>query len=435
MYVTTCVCVRNNSSVLLRDGVARAPRTICADGSASPQSAQTAPPLHRRLRPLLTRLRPLFIHGAQFPKSKMLLAFLKARLTYIETRKISNPKDNTNIRQLQEDTVKTLENKLRNYKLGMEEATDITLFLSSTTLLDEDSKDACLVLVQSAETEEQEVVAQLQTHPAAPRFQQVKNFENYLNRMHWSCLSNTMESPANKIYMLANHMVNLHMFKVAEVVWPKVVACLIGGQDGFSAECFQEAGGQAGLDLVLQLKDAVQAILDANQALTVNEDTLWEYPFHSEDLKALKPAVYEHAYSHGPPVPCPIPMTLFYKLSKTIPCRSSRLTVREGSSKTSESDLVQRFRALLDSRGGTAAAPQAAFTTPPPLLALPPPAPPSAHNAADAPRAGQMQLRGSVPQTEGAQPRALADGGSASSPEQPMEKVQPMEQVQSIICK
>ena len=331
--------------------------------------------------------------------------------------------------------MKTLENKLRSYKLGMEEATDITLFLSSTTLLDEDSKDACLVLVQSAETEEQEVVAQLQKHPAAPRFQQVKNFENYLNQMHWSCLSNTMESPSNKIYMLANHMVNLRMIKVAEVVWPKVVACLIGGQDGFSAECFQEAGGQAGLDLVLQLKAAVQAILDANKALTVNEDTLWEYPFHSEDLKALKPAVYEHAYSHGPPVPCPIPMTLFYKLSKTIPCRSSRLTVRESSSKTSESDLVQRFRALLESRGGTAAAPQAALTTPPPLLALPPPAPPSAHNAAEAPRAGEMQLRGSVPQTEGAQPRALADGKPALSPEQPMEKVQPMEQVQSIICK
>ena len=91
----------------------------------------------------------------------MLLAFLKARLTYIETRKMSHPKGDANIRQLQEDTVQTIENKLRSYKLGMEEATDITLFLSSTSLLDEDSKDACLVLVQSAETEEQEVVAQL----------------------------------------------------------------------------------------------------------------------------------------------------------------------------------------------------------------------------------------------------------------------------------
>jgi len=363
----------------------------------------------------------------------MLLAFLKARLTYIETRKMSNPKGDTNIRQLQEDTVKTIENKLRNYKLGMEEATDITLFLSSTSLLDEDSKDACLVLVQSAETEEQEVVAQLQKHPAAPRFQQVKNFENYLNQMHWSCLSNTMESPANKIYMLANHMVNLDMVKVGEQVWPKVIACLIGGQDGFSGECFEEAGGQAGLDLVLQLKDAVQGLLDANKALAVNEDTLWEYPYHSEDLKALKPAVYEHAYSHGPPVPCPIPMTLFYKLSKTIPCRSSRLTVKGGSSKMSESDLVQMFRALL---GGTAAAPQAAltattslppWTAPPPLLALPPPAPPSTHNAAEAPRAGEMQLRGSVPQTEGAQPRALAEGECAAASR--------AEQVLSIICK
>ena len=235
-----------------------------------------------------------------------------------------------------------------------------------------------------------------------------------------------MESPANKIYMLASHMVNLHMFKVAEVVWPKVVACLIGGQDGFSAECFQEAGGQAGLDLVLQFKDAVQAILDANKALTVNEDTLWEYPFHSEDLKALKPAVYEHAYSHGPPVPCPIPMTLFYKLSKTIPCRSSRLTVKGSSSnKMSESDLLQKFRALVD---GTAEEklrekPQEQGRSSCAALAW--------YNAAEAPRAEEKQLRGSVPQTEDAQPSALAKGGCAAA----SRAKQPEDQVLSIICR
>ena len=118
----------------------------------------------------------------------------------------------------------------------------------------------------------------------------------------------------------------------------------------------------------------------------------------------------------------------------------------------SEPDLVVRLRALMGGpQAGSQPMPPAAGTPttlvphragPPPLLALPP----STHNAAEAPTAVEIMrgsvpqtegaqqravgiMRGSVPQTEGAQQRALADGGCAA------EVAQPGEKVQSIICK
>ena len=166
-------------------------------------------------------------------------------MNFIQARQITNPQS-TRIRELHSDTVNITESKLANYALGWEESAQITDFLSSTRLLPEDVVDALVGLVHSAAPAETAPV-----QPASSRFQQVRNFENFLNEKHWETFRNPSIEPSNKIHEMALHTVNLEMVQVAEKVLPQVVACIVGGQEGLTEEMTQASAGAEALQLVL----------------------------------------------------------------------------------------------------------------------------------------------------------------------------------------
>ena len=250
----------------------------------------------------------------------MLLAFMKARMNFIQIR-TQFGKDEERLQTLATETVSVLRSKLSTYKLSLAEGTDLTQLFADQNILPEQTADELQSLVSLASGGENQQPASalpLQTGKG----QSFKHFEHYLIQQEWQTIQDMRVSIDNKLYLMGARLVDLECLKADEHTFASLVAILIAAQPGCDAACVQEAGGPVALGMVVKLKNHFESLKAGSS--NPQEPLLKEFPASPSEWRTMRPDTYARVYPNAPPVPCQLDPTVVSALKARVPCRKSK---------------------------------------------------------------------------------------------------------------
>ena len=250
----------------------------------------------------------------------MLLAFMKARMNFIQIR-TQFGQDAERLQTLATETVSVLRSKLSTYKLSLAEGTDLTQLFADQNILPEQTADELQSLVSLASGGENQQPASalpLQTGKG----QSFKHFEHYLIQQEWQTIQDMRVSIDNKLYLMGARLVDLECLKADEHTFASLVAILIAAQPGCDAACVQEAGGPVALGMVVKLKNHFESLKAGSS--NPQEPLLMEFPASPSEWRTMSPETYARVYPNAPPVPCQLDPTVVSALKARVPCRKSK---------------------------------------------------------------------------------------------------------------
>ena len=250
----------------------------------------------------------------------MLLAFMKARMNFIQIR-TQFGKDEERLQTLATETVSVLRSKLSTYKLSLAEGTDLTQLFADQNILPEQTVDELQSLVSLApggENQQPASALPLQTGKG----QSFKHFEHYLIQQEWQTIQDMRVSIDNKLYLMGARLVDLECLKADEHTFASLVAILIAAQPGCDAACVQEAGGPVALGMVVKLKNFFESLKAGSS--NPQEPLLMEFPASPSEWRTMRPDTYARVYPNAPPVPCQLDPTVVSALKARVPCRKSK---------------------------------------------------------------------------------------------------------------
>ena len=251
----------------------------------------------------------------------MLLAFMKARMNFIQIR-TQFGKDEERLQTLATETVSVLRSKLSTYKLSLAEGTDLTQLFADQNILPEQTADELQSLVSLASGGENQQPASALPQTQTGKGQSFKHFEHYLIQQEWQTIQDMRVSIDNKLYLMGARLVDLECLKADEHTFASLVAILIAAQPGCDAACVQEAGGPVALGMVVKLKNHFESLKAGSS--NPQEPLLMEFPASPSEWRTMRPDTYARVYPNAPPVPCQLDPTVVSALKARVPCRKSK---------------------------------------------------------------------------------------------------------------